>query len=387
MRQPLSLPIKSFASCFVPPSASTALSSSSLFASSSSSSFFPSPSFAAKLFFTGATVGPIVDSLHNQCLLRYHVAPISIPWPVQPLLPANLPPVPIDDYYYQQQQQPSLLFASSWVVPPLLGFAYGVLGAILPQLCQALLERLGQTRNTVTAALISSSSDSNGKEMNNVRMDHPASVVDSRQFRFTAIVAVLTTAGIIKLSDYLETHPSVATNIVSFLLPFSRSTTTLDTAGGSVAGTLSVTDANKYNKTVNVIVLLVAALAQWIWLDGTWSSLLAATLTFFGGPLAELPFVGHGVWDYLPSAADYLPLQQHQEELQQVPDFILEWLLGSSSSTSSSLSTSTSYSDLALSSITGPCYFAVTMDAIALGRWLEATTTTNDEAISNLEKQ
>ena len=30
------------------------------------------------------------------------------------------------------------------------------------------------------------------------------------------------------------------------------------------------------------------------------------------------------------------------------------------------------YSELALSSITGPCYLAVTNDSIALGRWFDA---------------
>jgi hypothetical protein len=40
------------------------------------------------------------------------------------------------------------------------------------------------------------------------------------------------------------------------------------------------------------------------------------------------------------------------------------------------------YQDLALSSITGPCYFAVTMDAIALGRWFDLPSMNDEENLS-----
>jgi hypothetical protein len=104
--------------------------------------------------------------------------------------------------------------------------------------------------------------------------------------------------------------------------------------------------------------MLVASLSQWPLLDGTLPALIAASITSIGGPLSELPFVAHGVWEYLDSAGDYLPL------MNVVPsntnNALLEWALGSN------------YQDLALSSITGPCYFAATMDAIALGRWFDA---------------
>ena len=88
-------------------------------------------------------------------------------------------------------------------------------------------------------------------------------------------------------------------------------------------------------------------------MDGTIVALLLATITALGGPLSELPFVAFGVWEYLPSASDYFPLEQ----------WPIASILGGDE-----------YSHLALSSITGPCYFAVTMDAIALGRWFDATT-------------
>jgi hypothetical protein len=32
----------------------------------------------AKLFATGATVGPVVDSIHNRCLLQYDYAPVNV---------------------------------------------------------------------------------------------------------------------------------------------------------------------------------------------------------------------------------------------------------------------------------------------------------------------
>ena len=109
----------------------------------------------------------------------------------------------------------------------------------------------------------------------------------------------------------------------------------------------------------NFLVLLLAALTQWAWLDRTLVGLLAASITMVGGPLSELPFVAYRVWEYLPTAADYFPLAHVQ---------LPSWL---------DAVAKTSWGEgypqrLALSSITGPCYFAVTMDAIALGRWFDS---------------
>ena len=81
----------------------------------------PSPNTAAKLFATGLTVGPVVDSLHNQCLLQYDILAISLKWP--DALAADK----TYDYF----------FCSSWTVPPLLGVAYVILGGVLPRIFQA----------------------------------------------------------------------------------------------------------------------------------------------------------------------------------------------------------------------------------------------------------
>jgi hypothetical protein len=78
------------------------------------------------------------------------------------------------------------------------------------------------------------------------------------------------------------------------------------------------------------------------------TTLLVASLAAVAGPLAELPFLSLGWWEYYDSPALYYPLGE---------------VLSSSSSSSSSLG---------IHCLTGPCYFAVTMDAIALGRWFAA---------------
>jgi hypothetical protein len=256
-----------------------------------------SPTTAGKLFVTGFTVGPIVDSLHNQCLLKYNVLPISIERPSTTLAEF----LSADDPY---------LFCSSWTVPPLLGVAYVVLGGILPRIFEYF------TTNT---------------------KEHASSMTTSpTMLRNKAILAVITTAMIIKLSEYLETHPHHY-----FLGPSSSSTTT--------------------TADENIMILLIAALTQWIVLDGSLSALLSASITSIGGPLSELPFVGYGVWEYLDSSKDHFPLQNVQPN-----NPLLSFLLNDDN-----------YSNLGLSSITGPCYFAVTMDAIALGRWFDSSTTSH----------
>lgn len=88
-------------------------------------------------------------------------------------------------------------------------------------------------------------------------------------------------------------------------------------------------------------------LAEWRCLDGTWSSLALALIVAVGGPLAELPFLYAGAWHY--TAPDYFPLSLLGADA----------LLGGSTDAWAGLNW-----------ITAPCYFAVTTDAIALGRWL-----------------
>jgi hypothetical protein len=92
-------------------------------------------------------------------------------------------------------------------------------------------------------------------------------------------------------------------------------------------------------------------------LDRTHTALIAALITSVGGPLCELPFIASGCWHYIPSAADYYPLDGLILFLGQYYNYYTN--------------DSSVLSDLSLSSITAPCYFAVTTDAIALGRWFD----------------
>merc|ERR1712174_191732 len=106
----------------------------------------------------------------------------------------------------------------------------------------------------------------------------------------------------------------------------------------AVASTISIIRLSEYlvsmngsNSSNNLIILSLIAFLQWAILDQTPASLITGIVTSIGGPVAELPFIANGCWHYLPEAADYVPF----------------------------------------SSITGPCYFAVCMDSIALGRWFD----------------
>jgi len=120
-------------------------------------------------------------------------------------------------------------------------------------------------------------------------------------------------------------------------------------AGIAVASTVAIIKASELltlsplPATTSVAILTACCACQWAALDGAWASLVLACAAAIGGPLAELPIIGAGCWHYL--SPDYFPLSG--------PPFDLgagTWA--------------------GLSSITGPCYFAVTTDAIALGRWL-----------------
>lgn len=304
-------------------------------------------STTAKLFATGFTVGPIVDSLHNQCLLRYGVLPINLEWPV-PFLRENENALvdiaiggsggnAVDNYPY--------FFCSSWTVPPLLGFAYVVLGLIFPRIVEATLESLSnqklqeQASTTTTTSLVVDESSLSPPSFS------PSS---SPQLRTRALLAVTTTAMIIKLSEFLETHPGLFDGFEVF-------------------------HKHPESAFVSLMVMISAALIQWAVLDGSIVALLVASVTAIGGPLAELPFVGHGVWTYLEGAGDYLPLQNvfpgvaatASTATGEGHDLLLQ--------IAAVLFGTTDYQDLALSSITGPCYFAVAMDAIALGRWFDAS--------------
>jgi len=128
----------------------------------------------------------------------------------------------------------------------------------------------------------------------------------------------------------------------------------------AVASTVCIIKSSELLVTVgaipavaSLVLLSVACLLQWRLLDASLPSLVLATVAAIGGPIAELPLMKLGCWEYLQP--DYWPL--------------------------ASLGLGAASPDAAwagLSLITGPCYFAVTTDAIALGRWF-ASTPNSDE--------
>lgn len=237
-----------------------------------------------RLGLVGSTVGPLVDGLHNQCLLAYSYLPITVQ------LDDSSPP----------------LFASSWVVPPLLGFAYIVLGYILPQTVDFVLPK---------------------PEKNGIGSTGDSARVDSSSLAVLAALAVSSTALIIKLSEFLTTHDAI------------------DIAGQSIT----------LDGQTSLGIMALADVVQWLALDRSLVSLIVAAITAVGGPLSELPFVANNLWHYLPQSSDYLPLSgvTQGESIEHFAKMIL----------------GEDFRSIALSSITGPCYFAVTLDAIALGRY------------------
>jgi len=310
-----------------------------------------STSTTAKLFATGFTVGPIVDSLHNQCLLRYDVLPISLGWPLALQQNQNvLVDIVASGSGTSDFMGGSIvniypyLFCSSWTVPPLLGFAYVILGGLLPRIVESILASIPNQKpqeiSSTKLSVIQSSSSSSS----------------SQQLRTRAFLAVTTTAMIIKLSEFLETHHDIFDNY-------------------------EVLHNHSEPASLSLLVMVVAITFQWALLDRSIVALLVATVTAIGGPLAELPFVGHGVWTYIEEAADYFPLQN-----------VFPYAAASAAAIDSSslllqisqiLFGTSNYQDLALSSITGPCYFAVAMDAIALGRWFDTSTSTSSSWLSS----
>lgn len=262
------------------------------FDSTSFPSFLPKKESTKSLFLTGATIGPIVDSFHNQCLLEYDRAPINIP---------NLATtLPIIDSASASQHY---LFSSSLYIPPLLGIAYVVLGGVLPRVFRRILLKSDDSNN------------GDGKQQT-YQQDVPQdSEQNNTNLKQKAILAVCSTIIIIRLSEYL---------------------------------TVSSVNDSPDNST-NLLIMAIAALTQWVVLDRSFVSLIVASIVAIGGPLSELPFVYFGFWHYLPSVQDYFPLENFSDP-------------------SSSFS---SLANLGLSGITGPCYFAVTMDAIALGRYFD----------------
>jgi hypothetical protein len=310
-----------------------------------------------QLFGIGATVGPIIDGLHNQCLLRYNVAPILLDFPsavsvsvssIHPQIHNGLStvstPILSSLHYYE-----SHLFASSWIIPPLLGLAYVVLGRILPWIITSILDGIVSTFGAINDATGSNISTDDAR---NNRSINQKNSVTTRTLGIKAILAVITTGIILSFSQYLMLHPNQRQfGIIDFSSVVFESSEPLEQ---------------------HLLILLTAAITQWAYFDGTIVSLIVASMAMIGGPLSELPFVAHHIWDYLPEAGDmYVPLQAI--ERSSIPGQFLHYVLGDD------------YATLALNGITGPCYFAVTMDAIAIGRFVESLQSTSTLGINGLE--
>ena len=238
---------------------------------------------AGRLFVTGATLGTVIDGLHNQVLLQYDVAPINIQWTDQWSL------------------------ATSWIVPPLLGFAYVILGGVLPRLVQSVI----------------------ASEDGSPKVEQPNTT--KRMLLLRAILAVASTAAIVRFSAILVDNSD-------------------NTLLGGFFNTAFFASATVPEQ--HLVLLLSLAMTQWAWLDSSIASLVVASAAAIGGPLAETPFIAAGCWEYLESDALYT-----------VP---VSW--------------ATDTAGVALHSLTGPCYFAVTMDAIALGRWFAVWDVEEEES-------
>jgi hypothetical protein len=284
---------------------------------------------AQRLFIAGATIGPIVDSLHNQCLLEYHVLPVSIqiPWHQGQIIDR------------MTTHLTSIVFQSSWTVIPLLGIAYITLGAVLPSLVSRVLDLIQMNLSPQTSELLSVTHATSA--------DFLLHTTTERKNR--ALMAVGTTVLIVKLSHFLETHASWPDMV-------------FHGSGVSLGHDMSL-----WQDHAKLLLLSIAVLLQWFILDRSLTSFLVASMAAIGGPLAELPLIANNVWTYLPEASDYYPLEQF--DANTVPTLftpIVTAVLG------------TDFQHLALSSITGPCYFAVTTDAIALCRWFDSMIPSHD---------
>merc|ERR1711862_348066 len=179
-------------------------------------------STSKKLFVTGATLGPIVDSLHNQLLLKYDVLPISLSLPSS-LLSSFSSFASSEEITSGINTAPPPFFCSSFIIPPLLGITYVILGSVIPRLIDDFLPL--NNSNIVT---------------------NPSSSSSSASYRNKAILAVASTAFIIRLSEYLLTFQTTSTSS-------------------------------------NLITLPLVSLLQWFILDQTYASLITGILTAICG--------------------------------------------------------------------------------------------------------
>jgi hypothetical protein len=312
------------------------------------------------LFQYGAIIGPMVDSLHNQSLLRYSFLPIHLG---QSICSSTTTSNIIFETFLCRQHE--YILSSSWIIPPLLGVTYVVLGHYMPQVIDTILLLFG--------SLLSSSSPTKKKENqsddigllfdydddkknrnankpdNDVAIDlvqqqrtngegkdnnRATTTIRYQMNQFQTIGAILTTVMIILLSDY-------------FIMNTSQSYTT----------------SSRMGLDSKLFLLSIAVFFQWILLDQTLSCLLIGLFAAYFGPLCEIPFIGVGCWSYLDQVIDYIPFQHLFHSLS------VTTIMNDSSSTSSSSSSSSDWQNIGLAHITGPCYFAVTLDAIALNRY------------------
>eukprot|EP00965_Chrysotila_dentata_P105544 3485874-Pleurochrysis_carterae.AAC.2 len=210
------------------------------------------PQVLLRLAAFGGAVGPLVDAVHNQVLLKYDVLPVQLP-----LLLGTA--------------------QTSLIIPPLLAITYALLGGLFPALAQQLV--------------------------GNGSLQGVPAMSSARR----AGLAVASTVLIIKASE-----------ICALALPAK----------------------------VGLVLLYGMCTLQWAVLDGAFASALLALLVSVAGPVAELPFIWLGAWHYLPESSDYYPLARFGIDAG--------WA--------------------GLAAITAPCYFAVTTDAIALGRFFSDLT-------------
>ncbi|CAE7848827.1 ANK1 [Symbiodinium sp. KB8] len=146
--------------------------------------------------------------------------------------------------------------------------------------------------------------------------------------------------------------PSLAASILGSRnaenLPLLRGLSPLTRAILAVTSTCLIIKASEllisagFSGATALPLLMLLAFFQWAVLDGRLFALVLALIAAIGGPLAELPLMWLGAWHY--TAPDYWPLAAFG--------------LGPASGAAWA----------GLSMTTGPCYFAVTTDAIALGR-------------------
>eukprot|EP00977_Amphora_coffeiformis_P012918 scaffold3287_cov181-Amphora_coffeaeformis.AAC.7 len=249
---------------------------------------------AVKLMLTGASVGTVVDSLHNQILLEYHVAPIRVVAPSSfASSEAGTVSGIVSPLSLSLHDGSGVWLASSWIVPPLLAVAYLLLGAVLPRIVQKIISSVSNVK-TENLSPANGKDDKNNNNNTKIRLDTRGVAADTtitttamkddgannlsssssslNFLRDRALWAVTTTAMIVKLSDVLERHPEFTLPLPEFV-PITTTTTTTTT--------LAWLDVQ------HLIILFAAAILQWWTLDRTVPAFVLAALAAYGGPLGE----------------------------------------------------------------------------------------------------